>query len=98
MTYGWIPEWPKGTDCKSAATRFESTSIHDFIDAMYLSHQIRGVFCFSGNTCICLLIILGIKDILLFNNTHANYLKENQEGISCNMKELFTDHRVRHAV
>ena len=22
MTYGWIPEWPKGTDCKSAATRF----------------------------------------------------------------------------
>ncbi len=22
MIYGWIPEWPKGTDCKSAATRF----------------------------------------------------------------------------
>ena len=20
--FGWIPEWPKGTDCKSAATRF----------------------------------------------------------------------------
>ena len=20
--YGWIPEWPKGTDCKSAATCF----------------------------------------------------------------------------
>ena len=53
---------------------------------------------FSGNTCICLLIIFGIKDILVFNNTHANYLKKNQEGTSCNMKELFTDHRVRHAV
>ena len=28
---GWIPEWPKGTDCKSAANcfgGFESTSIH----------------------------------------------------------------------
>ena len=22
MSYGWIPEWPKGTDCKSAATCF----------------------------------------------------------------------------
>ena len=22
MTYGWIPEWPKGTDCKSAANCF----------------------------------------------------------------------------
>ena len=21
-TYGWIPEWPKGTDCKSAANCF----------------------------------------------------------------------------
>ena len=43
-------------------------------------------------------IIFGIKDILVFNNTHANYLKKNQEDTSCNMKELFTDHRVRHAV
>lgn len=37
------------------------------------------------------MIIFGIKDILVFNNTHANYLKKNQEGTSCNMKELFTD-------
>ena len=22
ITNGWIPEWPKGTDCKSAATCF----------------------------------------------------------------------------
>ena len=22
IDYGWIPEWPKGTDCKSAATCF----------------------------------------------------------------------------
>ena len=22
ILYGWIPEWPKGTDCKSAGTAF----------------------------------------------------------------------------
>ena len=22
LSYGWIPEWPKGTDCKSAANCF----------------------------------------------------------------------------
>ena len=22
ISYGWIPEWPKGTDCKSAANCF----------------------------------------------------------------------------
>ena len=22
LTHGWIPEWPKGTDCKSAANCF----------------------------------------------------------------------------
>ena len=24
--YGWIPEWPKGTDCKSAATCFDGSN------------------------------------------------------------------------
>ena len=24
--YGWIPEWPKGTDCKSAGTAFEGSN------------------------------------------------------------------------
>ncbi len=24
--YGWIPEWPKGTDCKSAANCFEGSN------------------------------------------------------------------------
>ena len=22
ISYGWIPEWPKGADCKSVASRF----------------------------------------------------------------------------
>ena len=22
VLYGWLPEWPKGTDCKSASTAF----------------------------------------------------------------------------
>ena len=26
MTYGWIPEWPKGTDCKSAGNAFEGSN------------------------------------------------------------------------
>ena len=26
FTYGWIPEWPKGTDCKSARTAFEGSN------------------------------------------------------------------------
>ena len=37
-TYGWIPEWPKGTDCKSAANCFggsnpppSSENVIDFI-------------------------------------------------------------------
>ena len=24
--YGWIPEWPKGTDCKSVGTAFEGSN------------------------------------------------------------------------
>ena len=24
--YGWIPEWPKGTDCKSAGDAFEGSN------------------------------------------------------------------------
>ena len=26
ILYGWIPEWPKGTDCKSAGTAFEGSN------------------------------------------------------------------------
>ena len=26
MINGWIPEWPKGTDCKSAGTAFEGSN------------------------------------------------------------------------
>ena len=26
ILYGWIPEWPKGTDCKSAATCFDGSN------------------------------------------------------------------------
>ena len=26
IEYGWIPEWPKGTDCKSAATCFDGSN------------------------------------------------------------------------
>ena len=33
-SYGWIPEWPKGADCKSVAERFGGSnpppSIHNF--------------------------------------------------------------------
>ena len=24
--FGWVPEWPKGADCKSVATRFEGSN------------------------------------------------------------------------
>ena len=34
-SYGWIPEWPKGADCKSVAERFGGSnpppSIHNFV-------------------------------------------------------------------
>ena len=26
IKYGWIPEWPKGTDCKSAGDAFEGSN------------------------------------------------------------------------
>ena len=26
IDYGWIPEWPKGTDCKSAGDAFEGSN------------------------------------------------------------------------
>ena len=26
MIYGWIPEWPKGADCKSVGTAFEGSN------------------------------------------------------------------------
>ena len=26
FSYGWIPEWPKGTDCKSAGNAFEGSN------------------------------------------------------------------------
>ena len=25
-SYGWIPEWPKGADCKSVGTAFEGSN------------------------------------------------------------------------
>ena len=24
--YGWVPEWPKGADCKSVASRFDGSN------------------------------------------------------------------------
>ena len=26
IDYGWIPEWPKGADCKSVGTAFEGSN------------------------------------------------------------------------
>ena len=26
LTYGWIPEWPKGADCKSVSDAFEGSN------------------------------------------------------------------------
>ena len=26
FVYGWIPEWPKGTDCKSAVNDFDGSN------------------------------------------------------------------------
>ena len=26
ILYGWIPEWPKGADCKSVGTAFEGSN------------------------------------------------------------------------
>ena len=47
--YGWIPEWPKGTDCKSAGTAFEGSNPSPpiwwiiFIIYEYNSYRWRGV-------------------------------------------------------
>ena len=32
IKYGWIPEWPKGTDCKSAGNAFEGSNPSPPID------------------------------------------------------------------
>ena len=40
-SYGWVPEWPKGADCKSVVDDFEgsnpSPSIHDGVHVNLIS-------------------------------------------------------------
>ena len=39
---GWIPEWPKGTDCKSAANCFGGSNPPPSICLMAIQHYIAG--------------------------------------------------------
>ena len=45
--FGWIPEWPKGTDCKSAATCFGGSnpppSIYKVNIAGWSSRKLAGL-------------------------------------------------------
>ena len=43
LSYGWIPEWPKGTDCKSVDFVFEGSnpSPSIYIDAGWSSLEAR---------------------------------------------------------
>ena len=34
--FGWIPEWPKGADCKSVATRFGGSNPPPSIKQLYI--------------------------------------------------------------
>ena len=36
LTYGWIPEWPKGADCKSVSDAFEGSNPSPPIDSLIL--------------------------------------------------------------
>ena len=40
--YGWIPEWPKGTDCKSAANCFGGSNPPPSICLMAIQYYIAG--------------------------------------------------------
>ena len=37
--YGWIPEWPKGADCKSVGNAFEGSNPSPSIMPMWLNWQ-----------------------------------------------------------
>ena len=41
-SYGWIPEWPKGTDCKSAANCFGGSNPPPSICLMAIQYDIAG--------------------------------------------------------
>ena len=39
IEFGWIPEWPKGADCKSVGTAFEGSNPSPSIKPMWLNWQ-----------------------------------------------------------
>lgn len=48
---GGVPEWLKGADCKSVGLRlrwFESSLLHQFVNAKYKASQNAGWLCGSG--------------------------------------------------
>ena len=42
QVHGWIPEWPKGTDCKSAGDAFEGSDPSP--STTYLPNIVREIF------------------------------------------------------
>ena len=42
QVHGWIPEWPKGTDCKSAGDAFEGSNPSP--STTYLPNIVREIF------------------------------------------------------
>ena len=60
--YGWIPEWPKGTDCKSAASCFggsnppPSSAIwkqENILKMFIVKPRYNRGFCYLNNSWIC---------------------------------------------
>ena len=66
--YGWIPEWPKGTDCKSAANCFggsnppPSISRKALADVAQLAEQLICNQQVIGSSPIIGLVLTGLKD------------------------------------
>ena len=67
-SYGWIPEWPKGTDCKSAANCFggsnppPSISRKALADVAQLAEQLICNQQVIGSSPIIGLVLTGLKD------------------------------------
>ena len=59
---GWIPEWPKGADCKSVGTAFEGSNPVEVIQSLYFRADVAQL----AEQLICNQQVIGSSPIIGF--------------------------------
>ena len=87
--YGWIPEWPKGTDCKSAANCFGGSNPPPSIcrkalaDVAQLAEQLICNQQVIGSSPIIGFVLRNQYNIVQLNMRYFGWIPEWPKGTDC---------------